>query len=465
MGGKGVVFFDLTQLVLRVAFPTPSGIGRVELAYATYLLERYPDQVRFVFALKSAVCLIPNRLAKYYVNALRTMWAEGGPATEKIESEIQLRIDGRKSEGPSFHSEYSPAYANRWERARLGLHLLTNLILHLPRRHNLSKYGSSHLKHAYVNVSNSIIGSEWIDDWLAKSPSVSGIFLLHDLIPITNPEFTKTRTTIRHNKHLRKLASTADIIIATSTYTYDCLNEYSEERQLKFPDVTISPLGVDGGFIEGSAARPPSTPYFVFTATIEPRKNHLMLLQVWQRLAAKLGSRTPKLVLVGRRGWENENILDLLERATELQKFVIECGNVPDRLLVKLIGGANAALFPSHVEGYGLPLAEALALGVPVICSDIPPFREIAGDIPEYVDPLAGRGWLKVISEYADLEHPKRTAQFARAKRFAPHTWDDHLSVLDSVLREKGVVLNDAGDGEAAVSRATPQRRTTVESL
>jgi glycosyltransferase involved in cell wall biosynthesis len=166
-------------------------------------------------------------------------------------------------------------------------------------------------------------------------------------------------------------------------------------------------------------------------------------LQVWQRLVAKLGPDSPKLLLIGRRGWENENTLDLIERAESLRKYVMECSNVPDQLLIKLLANARAALFPSHVEGFGLPLAEALSLGAPVICSDIPPFKEIAGDIPEYVDPLAGRGWLRLITEYAAIDSPKRDAQVRRMKTYKPHAWVDHLSVLDSILVETGV-LGDA---------------------
>ena len=91
-------------------------------------------------------------------------------------------------------------------------------------------------------------------------------------------------------------------------------------------------------------------------------------------------------------------------------------------------------LFPSFVEGYGLPLIEALALGVPVIASDLPVFREIAGDIIEYIDPLDGKRWGDVIMDYAKTDSASRTAQLARIQEFKVPTWDEHFIQVDALL-------------------------------
>ena len=316
--------------------------------------------------------------------------------------------------------------------------VIVKLALSFAKPRNLAKYSNSKQKSTFISVSNSIITSKWLVKWLARSPSVSSIFLLHDIIPITHPEFTVPRTTRRHKVYVKRIVDTADAIIANSKFTYDCLVDYSNEQSFSVPQVAIAPLGVEDVFIRNvdNLRRDSSAgvPYFVFIATIEPRKNHLMLLHVWQRLADKFGSNCPKLILVGRRGWENENALDLIERSLPLRNHVMECSHVPDRLLVKLLEGASAALFPSHVEGFGLPLAEALSLGTPIICSDIPPFREIAGNIPEYVDPLAGRGWLRLITEFTNPKSQRRSAQLSRIRSFRPYRWSDHFLRLDAIL-------------------------------
>ena len=428
MRGSGVLFFDLTQLVLRVVFPTPSGIGRVELAYAKYLLDNYPDRVKFLFALPRLYRITPNHVVARYLREIQIIWQDQDVASSKLENKINAYLN---KESPSEGSTDSLHKSNRLRRNILVAKLLINVGLNILAAPRLSQYSNSKFQNVYLSVSNSIITSRWLVDWLARSPSVSGVFLLHDIIPITNPEFTLPKNTIRHERYVRRLAKTARTIVANSSYTYDCLVDYAAATNLSLPEVVVAPLGVEEGFITELVPRQPTAPYFVFTATIEPRKNHIMILQVWQRLVAKLGRSAPKLLLVGRRGWENENTLDLIERAENLRDHVIECGNVPDKLLIKLLANARAALFPSHIEGYGLPLAEALSLGVPVICSDIQPFREIAGDTPEYADPLAGRGWLKLIMEYAADDSPRRAAQISRIGRFRPNTWDDHFSILD----------------------------------
>lgn len=82
----------------------------------------------------------------------------------------------------------------------------------------------------------------------------------------------------------------------------------------------------------------------------------------------------------------------------------------------RLIAGARAMLMPSFAEGFGLPLAEAIAARVPIIASDIEVFREIGGDAPLYLDPLDGLGWLKAISDFADPNSSSRQAALARVE-------------------------------------------------
>src|SRR5262249_22522618 len=116
-------------------------------------------------------------------------------------------------------------------------------------------------------------------------------------------------------------------------------------------------------------------PYFAVLGTIEPRKNHLLLLNFWSRLAATL-SAPPRLLVIGPRGWENEQVLDMLERSRRLRGLVEEHNALSDAQVGSVLSRARALLLPSFAEGYGLPLAEALASGIPVLCSDIAVFRE-----------------------------------------------------------------------------------------
>ena len=122
-----------------------------------------------------------------------------------------------------------------------------------------------------------------------------------------------------------------------------------------------------------------------------------MILHVWRELAARYGAATPKLVLIGARGWENENIIDLLERSPALRGHVLEASGLTTPGLKRLLRNARALLMPSFAEGFGLPLAEALALGTPAIASNIPAFHEIAGPAFTPLSPIDGEGWLRAV--------------------------------------------------------------------
>ena len=97
-------------------------------------------------------------------------------------------------------------------------------------------------------------------------------------------------------------------------------------------------------------------------------------------MVTTLGRGAPRLVIVGRRGWENENIIDLLERSSRLGPYVAEVGNLTDQGLASLIAGSSALIARVRAEGFGLPIVEALAVGAPVIASNIPAHREAAGE-------------------------------------------------------------------------------------
>jgi glycosyltransferase involved in cell wall biosynthesis len=157
-----------------------------------------------------------------------------------------------------------------------------------------------------------------------------------------------------------------------------------------------------------------------------------MLLHVWTRLVQRLGPNAPLLLIVGQRGWECEQALDLLDRSELLKGAVSEISDCDDATLANHLANARALLFPSHVEGYGLPIVEALRAGTPVIASDLPVFREIAGDVPEYLDPLDGPAWEAAILDYADEFSVKRADQLERLAAYRPPSWKDHLTKVES---------------------------------
>jgi glycosyltransferase involved in cell wall biosynthesis len=95
-------------------------------------------------------------------------------------------------------------------------------------------------------------------------------------------------------------------------------------------------------------------------------------------------------------------------------------------------------LFPSFVEGFGMPLIEALTLGLPVIASDLPVFREIAGEIPDYLDPLDGAGWRAAVLDYAKTDSDRRRSQLGRMIGYQAPGWESHFAAVEALINHIG---------------------------
>lgn len=266
-----------------------------------------------------------------------------------------------------------------------------------------------------------------------RRQGVKPLFLVHDLIPISHPEYCRPGELGRHVTRMNNVLELAAGVIANSQATLDELQSYAHRTCRAMPPAVAAPLAA-APLPAPDEMRLLDAPYFVMLGTIEPRKNHWLLLQVWRKLVEKLGEHAPRLVVVGQRGWECENVVDLLERCEPLQGFVKEFPACSDRELATWLHHAQALLFPSFAEGYGMPLVEALTMGVPVIASDLPVFHEIAGNIPDYLDPLDGMGWMASIEAYAMPGAADRPAQLARLQEFVPPAWDMHFRWVEELL-------------------------------
>ena len=93
-------------------------------------------------------------------------------------------------------------------------------------------------------------------------------------------------------------------------------------------------------------------------------------------------------------------------------------------------------LFPTFAEGYGLPLIEALSANVPVLCSNLAIFHEIAYEVPDYLDPIDGKAWMDMIIDYAQEISPQRDAQLKRLSQFKIPTWDEHFTKVNAFIKK-----------------------------
>ncbi len=394
------LLLDLSRLISSAGRAAPTGIDRVELAYARELLSRPEGDVSFA-AMSNwrAFGLVTRQQAHNFVSALSAQWfGNKGPARA---ARIADRING--------------SLAVRGERALYG---------RLKRQRQ---------QVIYLNVSHHHLDRPASIERLKKRVNARFVPLVHDLIPIAFPEYQRPNQAEIHGRRIATVTRLSDAVIVNSQATADILSPEMTRVGREVP-ILASHLGFDLPEELTPAPFNVPRPYFICIGTIEPRKNHLLLLKLWRKLETEMGEEAPHLVIVGRRGWEIENVVDMLERCPGLHGKVHEFSKITDSEVCGMIQGAQALLFPSFSEGFGLPLIEALALGTPVLCSDIPPFVELGAGVAEFFDPLDGPTWYRAIRDYTSPISTRRDAQLARIGQWTPPNWQRHFQNVDLLL-------------------------------
>ena len=450
-----LILFDLTRSLSAFKSLAPTGVERVELAYAERFSRIGPGDVKFVAAARGDLRGIDQRIARDYISRLAHRWG-GHDAPERAER--ALRRAARFLRGEPVRQQHEQRVARRLaRRAReakgeddadtdgLSRGAPLGPVVGPPNLMWAREALQPVVAHAhragrpviYLNVSHSRLDRPDHVERLCRGGDVRVVLFCHDTMPCDYPEFFREGSDAKHAVRVSAFARLADAVIANTDFTAKSLRRLMGDGP--HPDVAVAHLGTDWPSAMAPTEAPvalPDTPYFIVVSTIEPRKNHLLLLQIWRRFAEAGGGEVPKLVIVGKRGWENDAIVAVLDRSASLWPYVYEAGALPDRALLPLMGGARALLMPSFVEGFGMPVVEAMANGVPVIASDIAAFREIGQDVPEFIDPLDGLGWQRTIVDYCRADSERRAAQSARLKGFRPLTWSAHFEVVDAVIGE-----------------------------
>ncbi len=184
---------------------------------------------------------------------------------------------------------------------------------------------------------------------------------------------------------------------------------------------------------------------------IEPRKNHALLLNVWRELVRGQGATAPKLVVAGSRWRTSPVVAAALERSEALRDHVIEISGLSTPALQRLVANARALLMPSFVEGFGLPIVEALACGTPVIASDLAAHREAGGSHATYLSPIDGVGWLAAIRAHARGDGERLRASLVA---YRPWTWADYFRRIEpfivALAQERPALAPQAALGLAA---------------
>lgn len=252
------------------------------------------------------------------------------------------------------------------------------------------------------------------------------VMTVHDATPWLHPDAAGARWYARP-LYPQAISRAAAIFTVSEAAREDLVRAAGAPRERVF----VTPNGVDPRFFERRAPDGPRAPYLLAVGTFEPRKNLPALLEAFRLLRRE--GRDLQLVIAGHQAWTQFLPLG------ELAPHVRLAGSVPDAELQALYGGASCFVMPSLHEGFGLPLAEAMASGVPAVASDIPALREVGGETVRYADPHDPQSFAAAIrAALEDREGSQLRAAAARgrARRFR---WEETaratLAVYRSVLR------------------------------
>ncbi len=291
-------------------------------------------------------------------------------------------------------------------------------------------------------------GTSWRDgpsvDVLQALRVVKGMrvaHLVYDITPLRHRHLCDPNLTGAMATWLPGVLANSDVLLTISGHSRRDLEEYAHREGLPLPPVEKVRLGDEPGDDEGESApaellaRP--GPFVLYVSTVGLNKNQGLLLQVWRRLIERHGGGVPTLVLAGQPGWRAEVLLRELRADAALSRHVVHLAKPADRQLRWLYKRCLFTLFPSHYEGWGLPVAEALALGKCCVASDAASLPEVGGRLVEYHDPLDGPGCQRLV-ERALLEPGWLACREERIRReYRATSWRECARQVCDVLADK----------------------------
>jgi glycosyltransferase involved in cell wall biosynthesis len=258
--------------------------------------------------------------------------------------------------------------------------------------------------------------SWWIPDYFLRIKAlklesrVRYVPFVHDCIPVVTPEYCDQRLVRQFLSWIKKAMRYADAILVNSESTAADLKSSASGLNLPVPNIRVIPL--NGDIREGSGLRPSTQSHIrtqkllkeigvgtlnderynfvLMVSTLEIRKNHLLAFRIWQRLIDEYGAqRTPHLICVGKEGWKFSAATDFLQSHPQLAARVILISGIEDDVLAELYKCCSFTFFPSHYEGWGLPVTEALCFSRVPVVSKVSSLPEAGGEFAEYFNPLS----------------------------------------------------------------------------
>jgi len=420
------IVYDVTHLVFRMAARAVTGIDRIDLAYGRHFAAAQGNEAFAAFCSPSGPRVMDAAtFLQIVVRAQQAAWEDNPIGADLNFLRVRDWLNGVPRRDHVRLMAPPSLGARHWLTARYW----EANCRYTKTKHAVPRGG------IYLNIAEHWLEYPKYFNWLTSRPDVEAVFFVHDLLPLDYPEYFRPGYEEVFRQRFETMARRGTAFIVSTQVVRERLLEALGSFGRRDVPVHVAPLPSPLDLAGGEEGEPaPRHPYFVLVSTIEPRKNHLLVLNVWRALAEKLGDDMPRLVLIGSRGWENEQVVDMLERCDPVVKHVRHVARVSRRGLVWLVRHAQALLMPSFDEGYGLPLVEGLSLGTPVIASDIATFREVAGVAATLLSPIDGLAWAEAVTGFAGSDSPAWRNAKTKAAAYQAPNWGGYFTGVDQFL-------------------------------
>jgi glycosyltransferase involved in cell wall biosynthesis len=277
---------------------------------------------------------------------------------------------------------------------------------------------------------------------LKKEVGFHFVPLIYDMIPHWFPHFFGPGLTPSYQGWAADVLWAADVVLTISENSKRDVIAFARQAGTPEPPVEVIRLGDNLPSECDSGTAPPGSgltrdePFVLTVGTIEVRKNHLLAYQVWRRLIEECGSRAPKLVIVGRQGWLSGDLLTQIQSDPLTRGRVVVLTDVADADLGWLYRHCLFTMYPSHYEGWGLPVAESLCHGKYCVASRASSLPEVGGKLIAYHDPLDLPECLRLVREALSEDFRTRREELIRTS-YRPTRWSETAKRAFSVCQMK----------------------------
>jgi glycosyltransferase involved in cell wall biosynthesis len=253
------------------------------------------------------------------------------------------------------------------------------------------------------------------------------VLTIHDVSYERHPQWYPYKRDWARRAFYRHSARTASHVLTISRFS---AREIAAAYRIPPERMTVTPLGVDDAFapagsdLSGGSPAGVSPPYVLHVGDLHERRNLTMLADAVLAVRRRVGGDLPalSLVLAGADRGVGDGVSKIAARAGAADA-VVRLGQVSETQLRALYRGAVALVYPSLYEGFGLPLVEAMACGIPVIASNVASMPEVLGDAGILVDPTDRQAWTSAILDVVTNDRTRDRLRKAGLRRAAEFTW------------------------------------------